>query len=167
MNAFWGALQALWILILLTGAGLVLQTDVVGRLGILGVRPDLLLAGLVILARRSGPLVGTLAGFAVGLMQDGLTPDYPGLNAAILCTIGFVCGHLRETIFWDSPVASALILFLAAVVDHAAYLAVSSFGHWPSAGVEFLTVGLPSAVYTAVAVPLVFYALPRVVRGRA
>ena len=61
MTPLWAALQALWILLALVGVGFLVQSDVSGYLSIFGARPDLLLGGLVIVARRTGPIVGSLA----------------------------------------------------------------------------------------------------------
>ena len=40
-------------------------------------------------------------------------------------------------------------------------------GHWSLAASGFLTRGIPGALYTALLVPVLFYAVPRIVRGRA
>jgi len=167
MNALWAALQALWVFLALAGAGLVLQSDVAGHLSILGARPDLVLAAVVLLARRRGPVAGTVAGFFAGLMQDGLTPDHLGLHAALLCSVGYAFGHLRVQLLWDTPVASGVILFLAAAAHELLLRLLVADGRWGAALVSFLTTGLAGAAYTAVLVPLVAYAVPRIVRGRA
>ena len=167
MNIVWGVLQSVWVVALLVGFGFLIQSDVASRLGILGARPDLLLAALVLYARGSGPFAGTLMGFVIGLMQDGLTPDHVGLNAAILCTVGFACGHLREKLFWESPVSSGVILLFAVAGHDLIYLAVTSAGHWQAAARHFAVVSLPGAVYTALLIPLCAWALPRIVRGRS
>jgi rod shape-determining protein MreD len=166
MNLLWMALQALWLFAVLAGVGFVLQTDVAARLSILGAHPDLVLAAVVLLARRRGPLAGALAGFLAGLMRDGLTPDRLGLHTFLLCTVGFLFGHLRVSMLWETPAASALILFLAGMVHQLLLRVFLADGHWGAATASFLTAGLASAAYTAVLVPLVVYAVPRILRGR-
>jgi len=167
VNALWAALQALWMFVGLAALGFVLQTDLAARMSILGVRPDLVLAAVVLLARRRGPLVGTVVGFCAGLMQDGLTPDRVGLHAALLATVGYLFGHLRVSLLWETALASGVILFLAAALHELLLRVLLADGRWLAAGGSFLATGLPSALYTAVLVPLVLYAVPRLVRGRA
>jgi rod shape-determining protein MreD len=166
MNGVWAFLQACWIVLLLLGIGLLIQNDLGARLAILGVQPDLLLGALVLLARRTGPMTGLLVGFAAGLMQDGLTPDHVGFNAWLLMTAGYVCGHLKESIFWESQLASGLIVFLAALAHNILQAAVASdFSASATLGLS-LHSGLPSALYTSVFVTLLAWAVPRVIRGR-
>jgi rod shape-determining protein MreD len=167
VNALWAVLQALWVFLGLAGVGLLIQSDLAARLSILGVRPDLVLAAVVMLARRRGPLVGTVVGFCVGLMQDGLTPDRLGLHAALLCTMGFAFGHLRVSMLWETPAATGLILLLAGVAHELLLRAFLAQGLWGAALTSMLTTGLGTALYTAVLVPLVMYAVPRVLRGRS
>ena len=54
MNALWASLQLVWVALAALGVGFLLQNDVASHLGILGVRPDLLLGILVVFARRLG-----------------------------------------------------------------------------------------------------------------
>ncbi len=158
--------QAAWVVLLLLGIGLLLQNDLGSRLALFGIQPDLLLGALVLLARRMGPLTGLAVGFAAGLMQDGLMPDHVGLNAWLLMTAGFLCGHARESIFWESSVASALIVFLAALLHNFAQGVLASGFNLNASLQLLLRSGLPSAAYTAVFVTFVAYAVPRVLRGR-
>ena len=165
MNAFWALARACWVLLALLVFGLLVQNEFAARIAILGVRPDLVLGVLVLVARRGGPMVGTLLGFAVGLMQDGLTPDHVGLGALLLCTVGFVSGNLRESIFWESPLAAALIVLLSALFYNLAQLALVAPGHPGPLAMNFLRFGIPGAVYTAVLLPALAYAVPRILRG--
>jgi rod shape-determining protein MreD len=167
VSAVWAALRAAWVFVALAGLGFQLQSDVVSHLSVWGARPDLVLAAVVLLARRRGPLAGTLAGFFAGLMQDGLTPDRVGLHAALLCSAGYLLGHLRVGMLLETPVTSALILLLAAAAHELLLRLLLADGQWGGAVLSFLTTGLAGALYTAVLVPLLVFAVPRVVRGRA
>jgi rod shape-determining protein MreD len=166
VNFVWGALQVVWVALAALGVGFLLQNDIASKLALFGARPDLILGLLVLSARRTGPTAGAVAGFCVGLMEDALTPDHPGLNAALKCTLGYLCGHLRVSLFWDSPASSALILFAAALLHSLAYYLIVSWGHGGAGLLEFLRIGLPSAAYTAALIPLFTWAVPRILRGR-
>ena len=54
------------------------------------VRPDFLMLGLVLLALRSGPGAGALAGFLVGLASDALTPARFGAAALANTLVGYL-----------------------------------------------------------------------------
>ncbi len=166
MNWVWRTLQILWLFVLLAGAGFVLQTDFAAHISILGVQPDLMLAAVVLLARSKGPTLGCLIGFTVGLMQDGLVPEHVGMNAGLMTALGFALGHLRESILVETPAASGVILFGAGLLHALSRTLLVSWGNWPSIAAHFATVGIPGALYTAILVPLLMWAVPRILRGR-
>jgi hypothetical protein len=71
------------------------------------------------------------------------------------------------SLLWETPAATALILFLAGATHEVLLRLLLADGRWGAALVSFLTTGLGTALYTAVLVPLAAYALPRILRGRA
>src|SRR5262245_43316393 len=81
--------------ILLAFVALGLQATVVPHLAIAGIRPDLPLLAVVLLARARGTLPGSLAGFFIGLAQDLTNPGFLGLNALVKSLLGYAVGSLR------------------------------------------------------------------------
>lgn len=87
MTAARGILTALSVVI-----ALLVQQTVLSRLALPGGRPDLVLLVVVALALAGGEQTGALAGFGAGLVLD-LTADHPlGLQALVLCLVGYATG---------------------------------------------------------------------------
>ncbi|HET8622013.1 MAG TPA: rod shape-determining protein MreD, partial [Gemmatimonadales bacterium] len=69
--------------------------------------PDLLLFALVTLAMRSGPGVGAVAGFIVGLVNDALSPARFGASALAHTVVGYVAAWGRAVFFADNILVTA------------------------------------------------------------
>jgi rod shape-determining protein MreD len=76
--------------------------------------PDFIMIGLVLLALRSGPGVGAVAGFLVGLANDALTPARFGASALAHTVVGYLAAQTRAFFFADNVAVNAG--FLAAAV---------------------------------------------------
>ncbi len=73
--------------------------------------PDFMMIGLVLLALRSGPGVGALAGFLVGLASDALTPARFGAAALANTMVGYLAAQTRAFFFADNLLVNAGFLF--------------------------------------------------------
>jgi len=62
-------------------------------LDIKGIRPDFLLIVVVWIAYREDRFVGTILGFAIGLLQDIFEPQFFGLSALAKSIAGFIAGR--------------------------------------------------------------------------
>jgi rod shape-determining protein MreD len=78
------------------------------------VSPDFLLMALIFYAMRSGPGAGALAGFAVGLVGDSLTPAHFGAGALAHTVVGYLAAWARALFFADNLLVNAA--FVAAGV---------------------------------------------------
>jgi rod shape-determining protein MreD len=90
---------------------LMLQLTVLDRLLLPGgVTPDLVLLVVVALALSSGPMTGTITGFAAGLALDIAPPasHLIGVYALVLCLVGYFCGRVA------ADLQSTVLLPLAA-----------------------------------------------------
>ena len=82
-----------WLLALLgLAAALLVQTTVLPRLPLPGATPDLVLVLVVGLALVRGPLVGSLLGFAVGMLSDLGADRELGRTALVLALVGYAAG---------------------------------------------------------------------------
>jgi rod shape-determining protein MreD len=72
---------------------LILQTTFIPFLSIGGFLPDLFVIWIVYVAIRRGQLEASIAGFAVGLLQDAVTMQFFGLGALSKAVCGFVGGY--------------------------------------------------------------------------
>lgn len=117
--------QLLFVMLLL----LVLQFYVRPRLWDARVSPDFLLIALMLFAMRTSPGVAALAGFAVGLVADTLTPARFGAAALAHTLVGYLAAWGRSVFFADNMLVNAgfvaaglwmrdLIVLLASGTDH-------------------------------------------------
>ena len=118
-------LQLLLVMALL----LVLQFYVRPRLWDARVSPDFLLIALMLFAMRTSPGVAALAGFAVGLVADTMTPAKFGAGALAYTLVGYLAACGRSVFFADNILVNAgfvavglwirdLIVLLASGSDH-------------------------------------------------
>lgn len=101
----------------------VLQSSIFARLGLPGATPDLLLVVVLVIALVSGPLVGTVTGFAAGVLVDLAPPSAGSLGqtAAIYAVAAFIIGHAQcepgrpdlQSVLSVSGLAAAVVLFQA------------------------------------------------------
>jgi rod shape-determining protein MreD len=67
--------------------------------------------GLVLLALRSGPGIGAVAGFLVGLASDALSPARFGAAALANTMVGYFAAQTRAFFFADNLLVNAGFLF--------------------------------------------------------
>ena len=118
-----------------------------------GVTPDLLMILVVWIALGSGQLTGTIAGFLVGLLMDGITGDVLGTNALAKTAVGFTAGYFyneNKVLLTLGHYPALLITLLCALVHNIIYY----FFHVRYAEITMNTFitkyGLASALYTTV-----------------
>ena len=95
--------QLLLVLLVL----LVLQFYLRPRIGNARLSPDFLLIGLMLFAMRTGPGVGALAGFLVGLIEDTLTPARFGAGLLAHTLVGYFAAWSRAVFFADNMLVNA------------------------------------------------------------
>jgi rod shape-determining protein MreD len=71
------------------------------------VSPDFLLIALVFFAMRAGPGAGAVAGFAVGVVNDALTPAAFGAGALAHTVVGYLAAWGRAVFFADNLLVNA------------------------------------------------------------
>lgn len=135
----------------------ILQSTVLGFIGIRGVHPDLVLVVVVFVANRNGSLVGELTGFGAGLALDLIGSGPLGLYALIYTVIGASFGITRGKMFVDPVFMPALFAVAALLIK--GLLALLLGGLY---GIEGLTGSVLSPsyaieiAYSAVSCPIVF-----------
>lgn len=131
---------------------LVLQSTVLHRIEIAGARPDLLVAYVVYIAWMRGPVVGTIVGFGVGLIQD-LDASVPlGLNALAKSLVGFLVAKAGLRVDRANAGVRFAFFFVAMLVHDVIYYAVATDGDLGAFGKQMVLTAVPSALYTGVAV---------------
>jgi rod shape-determining protein MreD len=77
------------------------------------ISPDFLLIALVFFAMRAGPGAGALAGFAVGVVSDALTPAAFGAGALAHTMVGYLAAWGRAVFFADNLLVNAAFVAVA------------------------------------------------------
>jgi rod shape-determining protein MreD len=154
------ALQALLIGFLALG----LQATLVPHLSIAGIRPDLPLVAVVILAYMRGAAAGTVAGFLIGLAQDLTNPSFLGLNALVKSLLGHASGALRDQLDAGSLPMRAAVLFVAVLAHDLVYLTIFTRLALSELFLGLLTRSLPTALYTTLVGVWAFGALGSLAR---
>jgi len=95
--------QLLLVMLLLV----VLQFYLRPRLWDARISPDFLLIALMLFAMRSSPGLAALAGFAVGLIADTLTPARFGAGALAHTLVGYLASWGRAVFFADNMLVNA------------------------------------------------------------
>lgn len=115
-------------------AAFVLQTALLPRLGLGGVRPDLPLVAAVLAGLAFGPREGIGTGLAAGLLQDLVAGRFVGLFTLSLAGVGYLAGLAAKEVYRDRFVAPALAGFAATLLQRLAVLLILKLGGLPSAG---------------------------------
>lgn len=145
-------------------AALVLQSAFLSRIGIGGIRPDLLVAFVVYFGWVRGPIAGSLGGFGVGLIQDLDAAGPLGLNALCKTVVGFLVAKAGFRVHRSNVAVRFAFFSLAMVAHDLLYFAVTSLGDPLLFLKQIAWIAVPSAVYTAVVVLLLLGLIERFTR---
>jgi rod shape-determining protein MreD len=72
---------------------------------------DFLVIALLLVAVRTRPGVAALAGFALGLLADSLTPAAFGAGALAMTVVGFAASWLKAAFFADDIALNGAFIF--------------------------------------------------------
>jgi rod shape-determining protein MreD len=94
---------------------ILLQSTILGRIAIRGVRPDLAMLVLVFVSVRRGPMVGQVSGFASGFLEDLMNVSPLGFHSLLRAVTGYLFGLLSGNVFID-PFLMPIILAVVATL---------------------------------------------------
>jgi rod shape-determining protein MreD len=94
---------------------ILLQTTILGKIAIRGVRPDLAMLVLVFVSMRRGSMVGQVSGFASGFLEDLMNVSPLGFHSLLRTVIGFLYGLLSGNVFID-PFLMPIVLAVVATI---------------------------------------------------
>lgn len=101
----------------------VLQTTLIPSFSVMGVKPDLLVLVLFMLAIKTGIMPAIYIGFVLGLAQDLYSPSILGQSALAKTVAGFFASLFNDKIMRLDPVFQVVILILTFFInDIAVYL---------------------------------------------
>lgn len=136
-------LAALWVAI-------VLQTTLAPAIAIAGVRPDLPLLIVVVVALRGGPAAGAIAGFAAGLFVDLNSTHVLGATSLANAALAWILGSWSDRLVRDSLVTRAGVAFVGTVLRDVALAVFLVPSGVAGAARHFFVAALPGGLYTAV-----------------
>jgi rod shape-determining protein MreD len=150
-------LRAIVVAFAILAACVILQSTLLNRIAILGVRPDLALVVLVFVALRRGSMTGQIAGFAAGIVEDVVSAAPVGFHMLMRTLIGFLYGLFAGNVFVD-PLLMPIVLTIAATILKGIISGVVSlvFGLSASGFLYFAGRLWIEAGYNALAAPFLF-----------
>jgi rod shape-determining protein MreD len=148
-----------WIVFFILG--FVLQTTVVPVISVYGVKPDLLILVLFMLAIKAGLTPAIYIGFFLGLAQDLYSPAVLGQNALSKTIAGSFAGLFNEKVMRIDLLLQGVLLLITFLLNDLIYFGVQvvkSGGTMDILGTEILVTTLPRALYSLLfaVVPLVW-----------
>jgi rod shape-determining protein MreD len=143
--------------LLFLSVAVVLQSTILGKIAIAGVRPDLALIILVFVSLRKGSMVGQVSGFASGILEDFMSVSPLGFHPLMRTVIGYLYGVFSGNVFVDPFLMPMVLTIIATLIKGilsgliSAIFGIASSGFLYFAGRLWIEVG-----YNAVLSPFLF-----------
>jgi rod shape-determining protein MreD len=93
------------------------QSTVLARLTLAGVRPDLLVLAVVSVAVATDPTTGAVFGFVAGLVADLLFDLPVGVSALVYVAVGFAVGTVRVYVTSHRPLVHLVLAGAASLAS--------------------------------------------------
>jgi rod shape-determining protein MreD len=94
-----------------------IQSTVLARLRLAGVRPDLLVLAVVSVAVATDPTTGAVFGFVAGLVADLLFDLPVGVSALVYTAVGFAVGTVRVYVTSHRPLVHLVLAGAASLAS--------------------------------------------------
>ena len=146
---------------LLAVAASLLSSTLLSWVAIAGVKPDLALVIVALMAMRRGSMPGQIAGFASGLLADTISVAPLGLTAMTRTVVGYVVGRMEGVISVDWLLVPAAVSIAATVLKALTLAGLGLAVPWISSRYaigpsSFLTSFLIETGMNAVAAPALY-----------
>jgi rod shape-determining protein MreD len=128
-----------------------LQTTLVSAISIYGVKPDLIVIVLFMLAIKVGILPAVYVGFLIGLSQDIYSPSFLGQNALAKTVAIFFASLFNEKVMRIDPIFQAVLLVVTILISDSVFQmvqVVKSHSSIGVVGIELMTSALPRGLYS-------------------
>lgn len=150
---------------IIVGSGLIclllLPTRLPG-MELLGLAPNWVLIWVVIWSLKRSPFQAVIAAIALGLIQDGMTGDYPS-HAIGLAIVGYLTARLQKQRFLKEDFISvALIVFIMALLAETAIaiqLGLTGSRSWSELWQYYQPIALTSAILSSLWAPILYFPL--------
>jgi rod shape-determining protein MreD len=135
------------------------QSTVLARLTLAGVRPDLLVLAVVSVAVATDPTTGAVFGFVAGLVADLLFDLPVGVSALVYTAVGFAVGTVRVYVTSHRPLVHLVLAgaaSLASVWCSGLVLRVFDLSSWAAVARAGPLVALYNLLLTPFVYPVVW-----------
>ena len=110
-------MRRLLLLAVVLVVAVLVQSTVLARLRLAGVRPDLLVLAVVSVAVASDPVTGAVFGFVAGLVADLLFDLPVGVSALVYTAVGFAVGSVRVYVTSHHPLVHLVLAAAASLAS--------------------------------------------------
>ena len=110
-------MRRLLVLAAVLAVAVLVQSTVLARLGLAGVRPDLLVLAVVSVAVATDPTTGAVFGFVAGLVADLLFDLPVGVSALVYVAVGFAVGTARVYVTSHRPLVHLVLAGAASLAS--------------------------------------------------
>jgi rod shape-determining protein MreD len=141
------------------------QSTVLARLRLVGVRPDLLVLAVVSVAVATDPTTGAVFGFVAGLVADLLFDLPVGVSALVYTAVGFAVGTVRVYVTSHRPLVHLVLAgaaSLASVWSCGLLLRVFDLSSWATVTRAGPLVALYNLLLTPFVYPVVWALTERI-----
>ncbi|MDD4335562.1 MAG: rod shape-determining protein MreD [Desulfotomaculaceae bacterium] len=153
---------------LLFGVIIILQSTVLENVAIAGIKPDLVMLIVILNSFFLGTRAGAFLGFTGGIVEDLFLGSYIGLNALAKMTAGYLAGAAGGRLYRENiPIATIVIFFTSLAGLMVNYLLLLYLDITIAPLHALLRVALPTAAYTALLAPFVFWRIFRYNQNRS
>lgn len=144
------------VLALLGFISLILESTIFNELIIAGVKPDIILVIVILIALFNGPKEGALVGLALGFLEDLYLAKYLGLNAVTKFSIGLMMGFMEKRMYKDNFLVPVAALFFGTLAYAIFYLIFANIVGYHLSFERVLQVAIPGAIYNSCFAPFIY-----------
>ncbi len=154
----------LWLIIIIATA--LIQATWLDVVRIANVVPDLILLLVVYFAITFGEERAMYTGVIGGLFQDVANADSIGHNVLCHVIVAYATARIANRLVTENPAVKTGLVLSAALVHGFLHSALLYIAQPQLANIaDIVSRIVPSAFYTAIATPLIFFALDRIFRS--
>jgi rod shape-determining protein MreD len=137
----------------------ILQVTLAHDIKLAGASPDLMMVMLVVLVIDRKPIVGIIAGFLLGFLQDLGVASFLGMNTLAKSIVGYGIARFGREYLPDNILFKGLLVFAACLVNDIITLHIVTSFNPVEVIIAFFRYSIFSAAYTALLAVLVMQIL--------
>ncbi|MGM0445219.1 MAG: rod shape-determining protein MreD [Bacillota bacterium] len=148
------------IFLLILIIGLILQVTLFSFFTPWGIKPDLILVLIIVIAILEGPKTGLMFGVIGGLLQDVFLGDFISVNTIIKAPFAYITGYLEGHFYKGNFLLAPFITFIASNTYYLLTIILSeelifNVNYWQT----FKNIMFPSSVYNSILALIVYIVL--------